>query len=260
MGGSGIKNLKITVITPSLNQGHFIEQTIQSVLSQNYPDLEYIIIDGGSTDNTPDIIQKYKNKITYISEKDNGQTEAINKGLRMSSGDIITYLNSDDLYLPDTLTHINSFFKLNPYAKWVTGDYIIIDEKNKKIQSFVVTYKRLLRFIPTFTMLSFTNFVVQSSTFCRREVIDETGFFDVSLHYAMDYDYWLRIIKQYPLYVINKPLSAFRIHKSSKSSCKYQMQFKEDLYISTKHSNNKLIHVMHKIHNHLIVLSYKLLK
>lgn len=252
--------MKITIITPSLNQGNFIEQTIESVIKQNYPDLEHIIIDGLSTDNTLDILKKYDNKIKWISEKDTSSVEATNKGLKMASGDIISLLPSDDFYLPNTFDEICNFFKQNPEAKWVTGDYIIIDQDGNKIQSFVALYKRLLRLMPTFHMLSFTNFIPAMSTFWKKELISEIGFLDASLLYANDYDYWLKIMKKYPLYNINKPLSAFRIHRASTGGVNYKKQFYQDLQVAQKHCKNKLILLMHKLHNKFIIACYNHLK
>jgi len=132
---------KISIITPSFNQGKFIKKTIDSVLSQNYPDLEYVVIDGGSTDNTVKILKSYGNKIKWISEKDKGQADAINKGLKIINGEIIAFINSDDYYLPDTFKKIVDFFKQNITCNVVTGDYLIINENGKPIQSFVGFYK-----------------------------------------------------------------------------------------------------------------------
>src|SRR5579872_1323282 len=122
------KYLKISIITPSFNQSNFIEQTILSVLNQNYPNLEYFIIDGGSSDNTLNILKKYDKHIKWISEKDKGQANAINKGLTMATGEIITYLNSDDTYENKSLFIINDYFLAHKSCKWLCGTYKIVDE------------------------------------------------------------------------------------------------------------------------------------
>lgn len=251
---------KISIITPSYNQDKFIEKTIKSVLSQNYPNLEYIIVDGGSTDNTLKILKKYDKRINWISEKDHGQTDAINKGFKIATGDIIAYLNSDDYYLPGTLKRIAKIFIANKKIKWLTGDYIIIDENDIKIQNIVVFYKKILRLFPYLPILLITNFIAQPSTFIRRAIINELGFFDQSLDYVMDYDYWIKIIKNNPLYVINSPLAAFRIHRTSKSGIQYKQQFNEELKIVKKYSKNKFVLFCHRLHNWLIVKIYDLLK
>ena len=252
--------MKISVITPSFNQGEFLEATIQSVLSQNYPELEYIVVDGGSTDNTIDILKKYEDRLTWISEKDGGQSDAINKGIKMATGDIIAYICSDDLYLEGTLFEVFNFFNLNKSAMWVTGDYYIIDEHNNRIHSFVKLYKQILRIFPNFFMLAFANFINQPSTFWRREVFEEIGLFDVSLNYVMDYDFFIRLMKKYPLYKINLPLSDFRIHKSSKGGALYYDQFKEEIEVLQRYTNNSLLILLHRLHNLLIVYIYKYIK
>src|SRR5688500_4533124 len=117
---------KISIITPSLNQGDFIEQTILSVLSQDYPNLEYLVVDGGSSDATLGVLAKYAGKVTWISEADKGQTDAINKGLRRATGSIVGYLNADDLLLPGTLNKIGEVFSDHPQARWATGTCRIV--------------------------------------------------------------------------------------------------------------------------------------
>src|SRR5215468_10026487 len=111
---------KLSIVTPSFNQGRFLEETIRSVLTQNYPNLEYIIIDGGSTDETVDVIRKYQDKVNYwVSEKDRGQVDAINKGIEKCTGDIFGFINSDDVYLPGTFSAVIEHFQANPKSEWV---------------------------------------------------------------------------------------------------------------------------------------------
>lgn len=248
--------LKISIITPSFNQGKFIEETIKSVLGQKYPSLEYIVVDGGSTDNTRDILKKYTGKITWISEKDNGQSDAINKGMRMAHGDILAFLNSDDLYAKGTLQKIAQFFTDHPKARWVSGDYYIINSKKKKIRLFVKWYKRFLRLFSSYSLLSLTNFVIQPSTFWKREVFNKVGLFDTDLPYEMDYDYWLRIRKKYQLFHLEEVLSFFRLHDSSKSGFQYKKQFKEEIRVLKKHHISPFVILLHKIHNAIIVFLY----
>lgn len=251
---------KISIITPSYNQGKFIKETIESVLSQNYPNLEYWIIDGGSKDETLRILKSYGNKIRWISEKDKGQVYAINKGLRKVNGDIISYLNSDDLYLPNTLNTVAEYFLSNPQAKWISGDYFIIDEKGKKIQSYIASYKNYLRKKPTFERLCIANYIVQPSTFFHREIVKEIGFFDESLRYCMDFDYWMRIIRKYPLPVLKNHFSLFRIHRKSKGGSQYEKQFQEEHKIVKKYTKKPLLRFLHVLHALIIVLTYKLIK
>ncbi len=251
---------KISVITPSFNQGRFIEQTIHSVLGQEYPNLEYIVMDGGSTDNTLEILKKHGKKLKWVSKKDKGQSDAINKGLKMATGDIVAWLNSDDYYLPGTLLKVAQYFEVHKEAKWLSGDYEIIDEKGKPIHGFVIGYKRLLRRFSSFNMLSFANYIIQPSTFWRRELHKEVGYLNEGYRYCMDYDFWLRIMKKYPLHLLPDPLSAFRIHGASKGGSQYEKQFKEELRVLSVSGTDTYHYKLHEIHNRLINLVYSFAK
>jgi len=251
---------KISIITPSYNQGQFIKETIDSVLSQNYPNLEYIVMDGGSTDDTISILKSYGGKIKWISKKDKGQTDAINKGLELATGDILAYLNSDDVMLSNTLNKIAKFFKENKNAAWVTGSYQIVDENSKIINSFAVKSKTLLRKIPNKSTLLVANYIIQPSTFWRRSLVDEIGFFNESLHYCMDFDYWLRVIEKFKLYTLPDKLSSFRIHGNSKGGVLYKKQFEEEHRLVKEYTNNVLLKFIHFIHYKLIILIYSITK
>lgn len=251
---------KISIITPSYNQGHFIKETIDSILNQNYPNLEYIVMDGGSTDNTVKILKSYGEKIDWISKKDKGQTDAINKGIKKATGDIIAYINSDDAMLPNTLHTVAEYFNENLDAQWLTGDYFIVDAEGRKIQSFVATYKRFLRNYPNKTVLSIANFIIQPSTFWRRSLTDEIGLFREDLHYVMDFEYWMRAIEEYPLHVLPNHFSLFRIHGNSKGGALYKKQFAQEHVIVQEYVSNPFIVFLHWIHAQLIVLAYKILK
>ena len=255
-----LKYPKISIITPSYNQGSFIQETIESVLNQKYPNLEYIIMDGGSTDTTLKILKSYGNKINWVSKKDNGQADAINQGIKKSSGEIIAYLNSDDELLPNTLHTVAEYFMNNKSAVWLTGDYFIIDAKGNKIQSFVANYKKILRLIPNIHTLSIANFIAQPSTFWRRSLTDEIGLFNEKLHYCMDFDYWMRAIQQHSLHILPNHFSLFRIHDDSKGGLLYEKQFIEEHTLVVKYTNNVLTRLLHKIHATLIVWVYKIIK
>lgn len=251
---------KISIVTPSFNQGHFIKETIDSVLNQNYPNLEYIVMDGGSTDDTVKILKSYGNKIQWISKKDKGQTDAINKGIKKTNGEIVAYINSDDVMLPNTLHTVAEYFMKNEKAMWVSGDYFIIDAKGNKIQSFVASYKKILRNYPYAWVLSIANFIIQPSTFWRRSLTKEIGFFREDLHYVMDFEYWMRAIQKYPLHILPNHFSLFRIHGDSKGGALYAKQFAQEHEIVVEYVKNPVIRFLHKIHATLIVLSYKILK
>lgn len=253
-------SLKFSIITPSFNQGKFIEQTIQSVLSQNCPNLEYIVMDGGSTDETISILKKYEGKLKWFSEKDKGQSDAINKGLQMATGDIVAWINSDDYYLPGTLANITELFERNKNIQWLTGDYIVVDEKGKEIHAFVRGYKKLVSYISSFAALSFANYINQPSTFWRKELLERTGYVNESYRYCMDYDLWLRFMKISPPHIIHTPLSAFRIHAASKGGSEYEQQFEEELEVLRKNNSDKMIQFLHGLHNNLITFFYSWMK
>ncbi|MFK5891821.1 MAG: glycosyltransferase family 2 protein [Pseudomonadota bacterium] len=203
---------KVSIITPSYNQGKFIKRTIESVLSQDYPNIEYIVMDGGSNDNTVDILKEYDDKITWVSEKDNGQTHAINKGIKACTGDIIAYLNSDDVYLPNTITKIVKDFNEKPDADFIYGDFWGID-KDDKILSKVKTIP-----FDNNILIYDANFICQPASFYRKRLFDMIGLFDEDLHFLMDYEFFLRAAKRkagivlYPDY-----LSAIRFHDDCKT-------------------------------------------
>lgn len=255
-----MKKILFSIITPSYNQGRYIEQTIQSVLTQDYPFVEYIVMDGGSTDKTVSILKKYKNKLKWFSQKDRGQSDAINKGIKLAQGNVIAWLNSDDYYLPGTLKKVADFFMMHRDILWTSGDYRIIDEAGRNIHSLVVQYKRLLRSFSSYALLSCVNYIVQPSTFWSSTIVQKIGILNENYKYCMDYDLWLRIYKKYPLRFLHSPLSCFRIHKESKGTKEFEKQFSEELSILKRHKIPSLWYGLHSIHNNAIKLIYKHIK
>ena len=209
---------RIGVVTPSFNQGEFLEEAIDSVLSQNYPYLEYVVIDGGSTDHSVDIIRKYEKYLHFwISEKDDGQSNAINKGLKRLRGDVWAYLNSDDAYTPGTFVKVADVFQQQD-VKWVTGRGIYVDIHGVPISE--MTPVRDWDIGSVLGRLISDPIIVapQVSNFMATSILDRFGYFDESLHYAMDFDFGLRpLLDGIRPVLINDILGKARLHPSSKT-------------------------------------------
>jgi glycosyltransferase involved in cell wall biosynthesis len=207
---------KISVVTPTYNQAAYIVQCIESVQTQDYPDFEHIVIDGASTDATVEIVKRYEHLI-WRSEEDSGQTEALIKGLRMASGEIIAWLNSDDYYPAGALSKVGSYFQEHPDIRILIGDCLFYYEGTTNhllVHNKPFDFEDLIRYWDAWVPPT------QPSVFFRRELIDEFGLLDASLHYAMDYDFWLRVTRKYKIYHIPELLSVYRFHDLSKSGMK----------------------------------------
>jgi len=201
---------KISIVTPSYNFAKYIEDCINSVLEQNYPNFEHIIIDGGSTDGTVEILKKYPH-LKWISEPDEGQTDAINKGFKMITGDIIAWLNADDYYHPNIFYKIADIFnKTN--IKWIYGNSEFVDKYGN-----LLCKKKALPYSKT--VLKIGGFLIhQPSVFLKREILNEIGYPDKNFHGVMDIEWFNRIANKYDPLPINIYFSSFRWHESSKSS------------------------------------------
>jgi glycosyltransferase involved in cell wall biosynthesis len=202
---------RVSIVTPSYNQAEFIEETIRSVLLQGYRDLEYIIIDGGSTDGSIEIIRKYESWVAYwVSESDRGQSHAINKGFKRASGDVASWLNSDDLLYQNVLGAIARAFIEHPDAGMIYGVGAKIDSIGQIIKKipFRQHCRKLLR-----TRYS----ILQQSSFMRKEALLDVGFLDESIEYFIDWELSLRISLSYPIYAIPDDIGMFRIHPAAKT-------------------------------------------
>lgn len=202
----------VTVVTPSYNQGGFIRATIESVLSQNYPNLEYIIMDGGSTDETASVVKDYASRLVFISEKDRGQSHAINKGFRMARGSILSWLNSDDLYLPGAIRAAIDGWTQNPSAGAVYGEGYLIDREGQTTSRFPCTEPFNL-----WKLVHLSDYVLQQTVYFRKDVLDRVGYLDEDLHFTMDWDILIRIGMQYPLHYVPAFMGCLREYPEAKS-------------------------------------------
>ena len=203
----------VSIITPSFNQAHYIEATIQSVLGQDHPRIEYIIVDGGSTDGTLDIIKKYEDRLAFwVSEKDKGQTDAINKGFARATGDILAWINSDDTYEPGAVSAAVNYLQEHPEVGMVYADCNFINEQGRVIGKFgsAQTDYRLLR-------QGYVH-IPQQTMFFRADLWRQVGPLDPSFYFAMDYDLWTRLAARTELkYLPGQVWANFRLHTSGKT-------------------------------------------
>ncbi|MFC1462382.1 glycosyltransferase family 2 protein [Verrucomicrobiota bacterium] len=253
--------MKISVVTPSLNQGPFIERTIRSVLDQEGEfDLEYTVMDGGSTDGTIDILRKYEDRLTWRSEKDDGQSDAVNKGWLAAKGEVLGWLNSDDTYEPGALAAVADEYSRNPF-EWCFGACRVIDEKDAEIRRFITRYKTANCERYRYTRLLGRNFISQPATFVSRKAFEEMGELDLGLAFAMDYDYWLRLGKKYDPRYIPRCLSSFRWHDDSKNGTRFRAALREGYLMSKKHAGKSdwPAVVTHWLHYRALSLIYSVL-
>ena len=213
---------QISIVTPSFNQGNFLEKTIQSVLVQNYPNLEYIVMDGGSTDNSLELIRKHAPYLSHWDSKpDNGQYDAVQKGFSHSHGEIMAYLNSDDLYFPWALQVVGEIFAAFPQVEWLTTSCISAAPSDARFPLVYVRYNRSRRrFLGTRRKrFKQRSFIQQESTFWRRSLWEKTGSrLDTRLKYAGDFELWSRFFEHANLVTVNIPLAMFRYHADQKTS------------------------------------------
>jgi glycosyltransferase involved in cell wall biosynthesis len=202
----------VSIITPSYNQALFLEETIRSVLSQDYPHLEYLIVDGGSTDGSLEIIRRYADRLAWwVSEPDRGQTDAINKGFARARGQVLAWLNSDDTYLPGAISQAVACLQAHPEATLVYGNADLVDEQGKVIGPFPARQTNLRR------MLRGSVHIPQQASFFRGELWPLVGPLDPEFYFAMDYDLWLRLAQHGKFIYASQRWANFRLHQAGKT-------------------------------------------
>lgn len=224
----------VSIITPSYNQGHFIRDCIESVLNQDYPRVEYIIMDGGSTDNTASVIKAYSNRLTWISEKDRGQSHAINKGFRMAKGEIVSWINSDDIILPGAVSKAVQTLVSHPDAGAVYGEGYQIDVNgNFKGRFFATEPFNLWKLVYLY------DYILQQTVFFRKCVVEEVGCLDENLHWGLDWDLLIRIGKKYSIEYLPEYMGAIREYDEAKSFSGGTKRFRELAQILRRHGDQR---------------------
>jgi glycosyltransferase involved in cell wall biosynthesis len=259
-GAEGADAVKISVVTPSFNQCGFLSRTAESVLSQRGDfELEWIVIDGGSTDGSVGLLRGIADpRVSLISEPDRGQSHALNKGLALAGGDVIAWLNADDLYPPGALAAVADAFTARPEAGWLVGRYEIIDADDQPIRPGVVRYKerRLRRY--SYRALLRENFLPQPAVFWRRSFGEAVGPLDESLNWTMDYDLWLRMGKRSDPLIVDRLLARFRLHETSKSGAFDRRQFDEGYAVACRHfGGDRVSRILHRLNVEKIVWAYR---
>lgn len=226
----------LSVITPSFNQAEFLPRTIESVLSQDYPCLEYLVMDGGSTDSSIAILERYcaAGKLGFVSQKDKGQSDAVNQGFQRTSGEIIGWLNSDDLYAPGALRTIGEYFASHPEIEWLFGRCTIVDRDDRPFKPLVTRYKEFWLRHYSYRWLLVENFLSQPAVFFRRRLIERVGALDPDYHLAMDYHLWLRMAQASEPAFLDRELAHFRSSGDNKMSLQWKKSFQEDLAVAAR--------------------------
>jgi glycosyltransferase involved in cell wall biosynthesis len=221
----------VSVITPSLNQGQFIRQTIESVLCQDYPRVEYLIVDGGSMDETAGVVEEYGDRLRWISEPDEGQSHAINKGFRLAQGEILAWLNADDILLPGAIRHAVEALEQNPQAGFVYGGGRFLEEDGSVGDPFPHTQP-----FDLWRLTYVNDYILQQSCFFRRWAVEAVGFVDESLHWGMDWDLLIRLGKRFPVVYVPQELACIREHPAAKTASGGGRRFRELARILRRHT------------------------
>lgn len=219
----------VSLVTPSFNQARYLQRTIESVLHQSYPHLQYIVMDGGSTDGSREILESYQDQIDWFSEPDRGQAHAINKGLHRARGQILGYLNSDDVLAPGAIDKVVAHFQAHPDWDLVYGRALLIDDQDRVLGQY-----RTQPF--TLERLATEACICQPAAFWRADLTRRIGLFDEQLHYCLDYDYWLRAAGAGARLVhVEDLLAAARRHDSAKSTTSKLAMYRESIRVCRRH-------------------------
>lgn len=251
---------RVSIVTPSLDQAAFLPRTVESVLAQRGDfDLEYLVVDGGSTDGSLEILRRYEGRLTATSGPDAGQADAVNKGLRAATGELLGWVNSDDLLLPGAVQAAVEAFGANPAAGWLHGRCRIVDEQDRPIRRWIAAYKDRACRRHTHARLLVQNYVSQPTVFWRRSLLERVGLLDPALHYTFDYDLWLRFSALGPPLFLERELAAFRWYPGSKSGAGWARQFEEDQRVALRHAPSAWVRAQKRLKTAQILAAYRVL-
>lgn len=228
MNAGSMREPLVSIVTPCLNMGRFLEETILSVLNQDYPRLEYLVVDGGSSDDTLQILRRYEGRLRYTSEPDRGQADAVNRGFARTSGAIFAFLNADDTYLPGAVATAVEAFAAHPEAAVAYGDAWHVAEDGRRIVRYPVEPYQAANF-------SRRCFICQPAAFLRREAFSDSGMLNASLRFALDYDLWIRIASRYPMVKVDRDLATSRIHAAAKTMAETGLAMRETIEVLKRH-------------------------
>lgn len=249
----------LTIITPCLDAAATIGQTLESVAPQLREGDEHLVVDGGSTDGTLDVLREAG--VRFVSEPDRGLSDAMNKGIGLAEGDVVGWLNADDVLLPGALDAVRVAFEFRPDAEWAAGICTIVDAGGAEIRKGVTAYKRALLRRYSLRALLTQNFVMAPATFVRRAAYEAVGGFDERFAYSMDYDVWLQLARRGDPVIVGRPLASFRMAGESLSMTGFETQFREHATNAREHGEGHPVPVaVNAVTSRLIVLIYRALR
>ena len=250
----------ISIVTPCLNAAATISRTLDSVASQGYPGIEHIVVDGGSTDGTLELLAQFPD-VKVISEPDEGLSDAVNKGIALASGELVGWLNADDWYLPEALAAIAEAAEANPGAEWFTGGCPIVDGNGNKIRGGVTAYKNFLLSHYSFPLYLSQNFISCPATFIRASALEAVGPLRLDYSYSMDYDLFLRLARRGDPIILGRDLAVFAMAEGTKSMTGFDKQFSEHAEQARAHGQGHAVAVTaNAVVSQMIIAAYRLLR